>query len=238
MTGEAKPIAQAAVPLTRARVAAYLKDNPDFLARHPELWEAVPPPRRVLGDGVADLQAAMIERLRADVRRLEDKGAELARQARDHRSLATQVHKAALAMMAAPDFAFLIETVTTDLASLLGIDVTALAVEADPPACSRHDIAGVRCLPPETIATLMRPGEEVSVTAEGTADARVFGAGAGLVRSFALARLGGTHGLPPALLALGARAPGHFRPGRGEDLVGFLARVLEQCVRARLNLPC
>lgn len=237
MSGKPAPTKQGTTPLSGDQVAAHLQAHPDFLARHPELWSALPPPRRALGNGVADLQSTMIERLRADVRRLEDKAGDLTRQARDHRSFAAQIHKAVLALVAAQDFALLIEVVTTDLAALLGVDVALLAVEAETRACARHDVAGVRCVPPGSIVAAMGGDAEVALVADATADPQVFGSTAGLVRSWAMARLGAGRGLPPALLALGTRTPDRFQPGRGADSLRSLAHVLEHCLRSRLNLP-
>jgi uncharacterized protein YigA (DUF484 family) len=68
-------------------------------------------------------------------------------------------------------------------------------------------------------------------------DAMVFGPGAGLVSSDALLRLSISSTTPTALLALGAREPGQFHPGQGTELLTFLARVVESCIRGWLNLP-
>ena len=41
-----------------------------------------------------------------------------------------------------------------------------------------------------------------------------------------------------ALLALGSREEGFFSAGQGTELLGFVARVLENCFRGWLNLAC
>jgi hypothetical protein len=42
---------------------------------------------------------------------------------------------------------------------------------------------------------------------------------------------------PAGLLALGSRQEEKFHPGQGTELLQFLARALERCVRAWLDLP-
>ena len=70
-----------------------------------------------------------------------------------------------------------------------------------------------------------------------TGDEALFGAGAGLVRSQALVRLNVSTGAPPCLLALGSREPDMFHSGMRTELISFLARVLERCIRSWLDLP-
>ncbi len=68
-------------------------------------------------------------------------------------------------------------------------------------------------------------------------DARVFGAGAGLVRSAALVRIALGRSAPACLLALGSRRAGRFATGRSAELIDFLARALELCMRTWLDRP-
>ncbi len=227
---KAAPPAPPAGQPTDDQVAAFLRAKPDFLARHPELMRELAAPGRALGGGVADFQGFLIERLQADTRRLVDQG-------RGLRSLTAQVHKATLALVAAPDFGLLIEVVTTDLAAHLGVDVALLAVETDALGSARAEVAGVRCVPDGTIDAVMGPDHAVAIVADGKSDARLFGAAAGLVRSAAVVRLGGTRGLPPAALCIGTRIAGRFHPSHGAEPLRFLAEVLEQCLRTRLRLP-
>ena len=65
----------------------------------------------------------------------------------------------------------------------------------------------------------------------------VFGGATGLVRSSALLRLRFGSRAPVGILALGSRRDEMFHPGQGTELLCFLGRVLELCVRAWLDLP-
>lgn len=221
---------------TAEQVAAYLEAHPAFLAERPDLLATQSAPHRALGGGVADFQGFLIERLRGDVRRLQDTERELIRQRRALRSLTTQAYKAALAFIAAQDLETLVEVVTTDLAVLLSVDATVLAVETGD-GFARTGVAGVRCVPAGTIDTVLGDASDVRTIADGKGDVRVFGGAAGLVRSAVLVRLGGARGLPAAVLGIGARGAGRFQPGRNTDAFRFLAEVLEHCLRTRLGLP-
>jgi len=64
----------------------------------------------------------------------------------------------------------------------------------------------------------------------------VFGPAAGLVRSDALIRLSVGQNVPLGLLVFGTRHPGYFNAGQGTELLVFLARVLEHCLRQWLGL--
>ena len=62
-----------------------------------------------------------------------------------------------------------------------------------------------------------------------TDDGKIFGEGAGLVHSAALARLRPGRHMSTGMLALGARNSA-FQPSQGTELISFLARVLERCI--------
>ena len=70
---------------------------------------------------------------------------------------------------------------------------------------------------------------------ETSDDGAVFGETSGLVRSAAYVRINAGDNLPVGILALGARERGAFHPGQGSDLVNFLARVAELCLRRWLS---
>jgi len=77
----------------------------------------------------------------------------------------------------------------------------------------------------------------VVLAADTPGDPELFGPGAGLVRSQALIRLQISSETPEGLLAFGSREPDMFHQGQGTELVCFLARVVERCIRSWLDLP-
>jgi hypothetical protein len=222
--------------VTAAQVAEYLRQHPEFLVRHPELLDAQVMPTRRKGDGVVDLQQFMVERLRRDVARLKADQDDLLANSRDNLSTQDRIHKAVLALLAAQSLQHLVEIVDTDLAVLLDVDIVALCVEAVDGEAARLRVDGIQVLAPGTVERVL--GERAALLRDDTVgDAEIFEASAGLVRSDALIRLKVSDELPPGLIAFGTRHPGYFDPGQGTELLHFLARVIEHCVRAWLDLP-
>ncbi len=227
--------------LSDQQVAEFLRHNPDFLLAHPELLGVLTPPSRHQGDGVVDMQGFMIERLRGENERLAEHHDALLDAGRHALSKQSQVHEAVIAMLGARTLEHLIEVVTTDFLRTLHVDVVALCVEGGGEA-RRHcgvsgGASGVTCLERGAIDTVLGVGRDALFGADVAGDERIFGAGAGLVRSAALLRLRLGGRAPVALLALGSRRAERFASGQGGEPLGFLARALEHCLRAWLDLP-
>lgn len=220
---------------TEEEVGAYLRAHPDFLARHAELVHhlILPPPERG-GGNVVDLQSFMLGRLRDEVRALKEQHRALIGTARANMNSQNRIHNAVLVLLDAPSFPRFVQTVTTDLAVILGVDVASLVIETNglaPPSGS-----GVIPAAPGTVARLLGRRDVMLLSdTPGTPD--IFGPGAGLVRSQALIRVQVTPETPPGLLAFGARDPVLFHESQATELVSFLARVVERCLRAWLDLP-
>lgn len=219
------------------QVADYLRRHPDFLARHPDLLDSLHAPGRVQGKGVVDLQTFMIERLRQEVIRLTGARDELVTHARDNLTVQNRIHRAVIALLEARSFEHFIETATTDLAVILDVDVVTIGVEQDWQDRTKVPVRGVTRLVPGFVDDLLGPGGKLMLRDDIHGDAEVFGAGAGLVRSEALIRLSISPAAPKALLAFGSREPDHFHAGQGTELLSFLGQVVENSIRAWLDLP-
>src|SRR5437016_13429785 len=96
-------------------VIAYLKQHPDFLDRHPEALRLLRAPSREVGEEVVDFQHFMIERLRGELARVNLEHRTLIAASRGNLSSQGRVHKAALAILAAPSFEQLLQIVTTEI---------------------------------------------------------------------------------------------------------------------------
>jgi uncharacterized protein len=223
--------------LTGNGVAEFLRHHPDFLARHPDLLDVLTPPARVHGNGVLDLQQFMVERLRTELSEMAAARDALVATGRGNLSAQARVHKAILALLAARNFEHFIETLTTDVAVILDLDVITIGVEQATDPATRTHTAGVCRLEPHMVECLLGPRKAIVLRGDILGDEAVFGAAAGLVRSEALIRLAIGDSTPEALLALGSRDAGHFQEGQGTELLGFLARVVESSIRGWLNLP-
>ena len=222
-----KPDAAAAAPspVGARDVIAYLRQHPDFLERHPDALRLLRPPARVVGDGVADFQQFMLDRLRRDAARLQHEQRGLITTSRNNLASQCRVHKAVLGMMKATSFEQLLQIVTTDLAVLIDVDVVTIGVESSASPTSRLPLPGIHLLKAGTVDALL--GERDVVMATGIqGDPALFGGAAGLVRSQALLRLSFGRAGPVGLVCIGTRKPDTFHPGLGSELLSFLAGAL------------
>lgn len=219
--------AAGAVMPTEDQVATYLRVNADFLLRRPDVAIRLAPPARALGDGVADLQQHMIERLRHELDQMRGCAEHLISTTRSNMSTQARTLDAALSVLATRDMQELTE-VLADLAELLEVDVVALCFETAEEILPALAVSGLQRLPAGHVAGIMGDaGRDVVLRPAAAGEAMLFGAGAGLVRSQALVRLAPGERRPPGLLALGARDDRAFHPGQGTELLLFLGRVVQ-----------
>lgn len=208
-------------------VMAYLRDNPDFLDRHPDALRLLRPPARETGDGVLDFQHFMLDRLRQALARLQDEQNSLIATSRGNLASQSRVHKAVLAILRAPGFEQLLQIVTTDLAVLIDVDIVTLGVESTASRTPRLPLNGIHLLPSGTVDKLLGANREALLCTDIHGDPALFGGAAGLVRSQALLRLSFSRSAPVGLMCIGTRSADTFQPGLGTELLIFLARTLE-----------
>jgi uncharacterized protein YigA (DUF484 family) len=233
-----RPVLPAAgATLTAAEVAAYLRQNPDFLVQHAELLEVLTPPSQQRGERVIDMQQFMLQHQRAEIARLKSQHRALIATSRANLASQSRVHAAVLALLAASSFEQLIQIVTTDLAVLLDADVVTIAVESSGQQRPRLSHQGVQILNPGTVDTVLGTDRDVVLQSDAEGDPMLFGDGAGLVRSAALLRLSVSAAAPAGLLCIGMRRTGKFHGGQGTELLSFLARALGVTIAAWLDLP-
>jgi uncharacterized protein YigA (DUF484 family) len=216
-------------------VLAYLRRHPEFLDEHPEALRLLRPPGREIGDGVVDFQHFLYERQRREINRINLEYRNLIATCRGNLSSQTRVHKAALAVLAAPSFGQLLQIVTTDLAVLLDVDVVTIAVENIAGIAPRLNTHGIHLLEAGTVEECLGPDKAVIYEADVAGDPLLFGGAAGLVRSQALVRLRFGRETPIGLLCIGTRKPGRFHPGLGTELLGFLGRIVGLAIGLWLN---
>lgn len=213
--------------LGEREVLAYLRGHPNFLDRHPEALRLLRPPSRPSADGVLDFQHFMLERLRRDLAGLRREHNDLIATSRGNLASQGRVHKGVLAMLRAASFEQLLQTVTTDLAILIDVDVVTLGIESAAGPTARAPVSGLHLLRAGMVEALLGPTREVLLCTDIRGDPALYGGAAGLIRSQALLRLSFGGGGPAGLLCIGTRRPDTFHPGLGTELLGFLARTLE-----------
>jgi uncharacterized protein YigA (DUF484 family) len=218
-------------------VAAYLTAHPDFLVRYPEVLESLQIPMRQSGAGVIDMQAAMVKRLRSDIDKLRSVQQEMISAGRANQITQNRVHVAVLSIIQATSFEKLIHTVTHELPGLLDVDFIALAIEGTEDAPRRVPMRNVYVLTPGAIDAVLGIGESARLRGDIVGEEAFFGPAARHVRSDVLVRIRISSGSPDGVIAFGSRGGGTFGPNQSTELLFFLTRVLENTIRAWLNLP-
>jgi uncharacterized protein YigA (DUF484 family) len=219
----------AVAPLSDEQVSAYLRANPDFLQRQPDLALHLAAPPREGGDGVADLQHFMNARLRREVEELRHCSEYLIETQRANMSLQTRIHRAALATLATASMEELVQ-VLGDMVDLFEVDVITLCLETADEVLPELAAAGVMRIARGSCAEVFGD-RDVLLRAAASGDAAVFGAAAPLVRSYAFARLIPGARRPQGFLALGSRNDQFFHSGQSTELLGFFTRVVEYAIQ-------
>jgi uncharacterized protein YigA (DUF484 family) len=209
-------------------IAAYLRDHPDFFVDRAELLQAMTPPSQWSGDTVVDMQRYMMQSLRGEIAGLRDCANEVIETSRANLATQSRTHASVLVVIAAQDISALVRAITDDLPILLDVDVCLLSVEPGPNL--EVMIGGIGRLGVGDVDRFIGPGRDVSLQREMADDGLIFGAGAGLVRSAALARVRCGEQGQVGMLAFGSRREGAFHPRQGTELLRFLSKVVEACL--------
>ena len=87
--------------VSAGRVVEYLRQNPDFFVKHPDALQTIQAPSRTLGEGVYDLQQAMIDRLRGEIETLKGDRHELLSATRANMQTQSRIHDCVLRLLGA-----------------------------------------------------------------------------------------------------------------------------------------
>jgi uncharacterized protein YigA (DUF484 family) len=223
----------AAVLPDERQVAAYLRAHPDFLVRNPDLLLALSPPSRWnADDGVTDMQVFMIERLHDELETVRGAAEHLIHTSRSNMSTQNQTHRAVLTILSADGIPALAQAVADDLPALLDVDVATLCFEPPQRPVPELVAPGILTIPEGAMVRLMGGRDrDCALNEEMPGEPMLFGDGAGLVRSSAIVRLSPGGRSPDGVMAIGSRHGRTFHAGQATELVTFLARVVETCVR-------
>ncbi|CAH2600475.1 conserved protein of unknown function [Rhodovastum atsumiense] len=208
--------AAASSPVSPEAVAAYLRENPLFLAERPELYRALAPPVRVHGEALTDHMAAMLRVERARSAAMAERADDVLAAGRAAAGLAARVQEAVLALIAAETPT---DCITGEFPVLLAVDAAALCVEAILP--------GTRAIPGGTVDRLLG-GRAVVYRSDGSEARLLHGEAAPLAQHDALVLVPGQ---PPALLALSARERWTLDPSQGAGALTFLGRAVAAALR-------
>ncbi len=216
--------------LSPEAVAEWLKSHPAFLNERPDVLAELTPPEKNLGDGVADMQRFMLDRLQRELHAMNAREKNLLAAAKANAESLTKIHQAACAALDADSLDDFVDDVVDRLPALFEIAAACFCVEETGTAPERNLPKKIVVLQPGTIAEIVKGDRAVALRADIEGDPRLFGDLATQIRSEALMKIEAGEGMPPVLLALGARARDGFDPRQGTELLSFLTRVIQHCV--------
>ncbi len=231
-SGPSAPVRQ----LDDQEVADYLRNNPDFFKAHADIMSEIVAPERWTGDGVVDMQRFMLDRRTSEIDELRNCAQEVIETSRSNMSTQTRTHAAVLAAVTASGFEHLVRIIADDWPFLLDVDVVTIGFEPHHAPDLRLQNSDVRQLDTGDVDFFIGKAQDICLYREFTDDGKVFGSGAGLVQSAAIARVRPCIKSPVGLLALGSRG-NVFHPGQGSELIGFLVRVLESLIHREMEKP-
>jgi uncharacterized protein YigA (DUF484 family) len=224
--------------ITADDVVAYLKSHPSFLADHPELAASIAQPAApATGPGVIDMQQTILRRLRTEIDKLKTERVEIIANSKQNQIIQNRIQAAVISIIQATTFEKMIHVVTHELPELLDVDFITLAIEANADAPKRTPVRGVYVLAPGAIDAAIGTDKHARLRAAILGEEAFFGDMARFVQSDVLMRLRVSSGSPDAVMCFGARDPQQFGPEQSTELLFFLAKVLENTMRAWLDLP-
>ncbi len=229
---DASIVTKGRASVAEADVRTFLEQNPDFLARNPELIAVLHPPSRHAalegddGDGIVEFHKFQIERLQEYLSELDHYQNRLIAATRSNIANQQRIHEAALAALAAETISELVHTVTQDWCDMLDVDVVGLGLVI-PRQISAIRRFGIVPLEGAWIDGILGFDDAAIFRETDVVGKVLFGPATPLVSAEAVARLGGIGSMPEGLLAFGTRDEAGFYPGQGTELLRFLARVLD-----------
>lgn len=216
-------------------VLEFLRQNPGFLMQYPELVETLVAMPKPAGGNVVDFQQLMVQKLRGEKQRAEDRQRLLIDSARTNLTVQARVHAAAIRLCEAINLEEFIDIINSELALMLEVDVISIVIESIPGQEGDIPAHGIRTVESRFIDNHLGAGRDSLLEANIIGDLRLFGPAARLVKSHALMRLNIAHNVPDGLLAFGSRDPLLFMEGQGTELVSFLTDIIERLLRRLMS---
>ena len=217
-----------------AQVVAFLRANPDFLARHPELFEILEL-RHATGAAVSLIER-QVEILRGKSGRLEDRLKALLDAARDNELRAANVHHLARSLIRAPTLAATVTALRKCLREDFNVDDCWVGIA--PSALKRHDIEGLHVLDPggpvaKAFENFMRTRLVECGPLDEARAKLLFPNAKALPQSAAIVPLEKEKDL--GMLVLASTDRERFQPRQGRLFLDMTADLVAAAVRARLG---
>jgi hypothetical protein len=183
------------------------------------------------------MQQAILKRLRTEIDKLKTERTEIIANSKQNQIVQNRIQAAVISIIQATTFEKMIHVVTHELPELLDVDFITLAIEANADAPKRAPARGVYVLAPGAIDAALGPEKQARLRSHIIGEDAFFGDTSRFVKSDVLVRLQVSAGSPDGVMCFGARDPEAFGPDMSTELLFFLAKVLENTIRAWLDLP-
>lgn len=219
---------------------------PDVILDDPDVMRAlIAANERLLGTNVVDLRGVAMERLEAQLDRLEETHRNVIAAAYENLSGTNQLHRAVLRMLEPTDFGTFLRDLTGEVSQILRVDRAVLVIESDagedPGDPALEGLDGILKVRPKGFVDTYvgrgrgAPVRQVTLRQLGEGEHTLYGEMAGWLRSEACLKLDFGTGRLPGLLALGSEDPHVFSPAHGTDLLVFFGGAVERAMRRWLS---
>ncbi|HAU29222.1 MAG TPA: hypothetical protein DCW68_03820 [Rhodospirillaceae bacterium] len=183
------------------------------------------------GSAITDFTTALVRKLQGEHKLARAVQKELVAIARNNQASQRLVHQAVLTLLDSRDFNDAVDIVTRSFPTIFGCESVRICIEGCEISAWPMD---VMLMPPgHILSSLGESGIQLCARSDG--DPALFGKDGTQITSHALIRIDLGELAPGALLAFGSREEGKFQPTQSADLLVFLARVVEKCLKNHLR---
>ena len=200
---------------------------------------------RAMGANIVDLRGIAMQRLETRLDRLEDTHRSVIAAAYENLAGTNQVHRAVLQLLEPTNFESFINTLTTDVAQTLRVDMVRLVLETlqedgapDPTLRRLGDVLQV--VPAGFVGNYLTngrngPGRQIVLRSATALAINLYGERAKDIQSEALMKLDLGPNRLPGMLVFASDDPTQFKSTHGTDLLAFFAGVFERAMRRWLG---
>ncbi len=206
-----------------SEIRKYLKQHPDFLIKNPDLFNILTPPDRSTSDEVVDFQNMMIEKIKNNLKEMQNNQGNLIDTSRNNLTTQAQVHEATLSLLDAVDINHLCHMVSRDWPDNLHIDVIRICFEQDHKT-SFTDLKEISSISKGSVDKYLGKDDIVQLRGNVEVSEDIFGPAKSLIKAEALIKIPATDSNPPGILAFGSRDADMFYAGQGTELLRFLGK--------------
>jgi uncharacterized protein YigA (DUF484 family) len=214
-------------------VVAYLRQHPNFLNTHPELYEVLEVSKRAHGDAVIDFQAHALRHVQHGMQELQEDNMTLLDTIRAQASYMSQVERAITALIDTTHIEGFMERLCNDVPAIFQCDVLRLGLEGDAESYESYypeqHYSGLVLVKDSYIDVLTLYDDNVWDCADSTSLPvdinELFSECVDLARSLLCIHVDLPRIEKRAVIALGSRHRGYFSEDYDADLMRFFGTI-------------